>query len=395
MPRPREGSVYWSEKRNSWIAQLDWIDHQGNRRQRKRQVGNKTEGNNLTKKWRRELEEQGEAYLDAERMTFKELAEKYEKVKLVPAEYRDGKKVKGMRDCERERWRLKNLIEYFGKRRIRAITYADIEEYRSERLSTKTILTKKERSIGDVHRSLARLRAIFTYAVQKEWLNRNPFSKGDPLISMALEVPRERVLSTEEQRKILQACQTKQRRHVYPIVLTALDSGCRRGELLKLIWRDVDLEKGAITVLAENAKTNKRRVIDLELITTTELRKLAKDSGGFADDLVFGIKSNFDAAWHAAMDEAGVTGARFHDCRATAITNWLLRGMGVPFAMTRSGHSDPRIFMRYVRMAEEVREKQREHLREWDLAASLAELAGDDRGESSVEIAVERPELIN
>jgi integrase len=392
MPRPRQGSVTWNKKRKAWIARLDWQDADGHRKCRKRQVESKSEGNTLVRKWIRELEEQGEAYLDAERIIFKELAARYEEAKLIAPVYRDGKKVAGLRDWERERWRMKHLIEHFGRRRIRAITYADIEEYRNRRLETKTKLTKKERSIADVHRTLARLRAVFTYAVQKEWLIRNPFSKGEGLISLAHEVARERVLSTEEQRKILQACQTKHRRHVYPIVLIALDSGCRRGELLNLRWRDVDSEKGAITVVAQNAKTNRKRVIDLESITIAELRKLAKDSGGFPDELVFGVKSNFDFAWHAAMDEAGVTGARFHDCRATAITTWLLRGMTVPFAMGRSGHSDPRIFMRYVRMAEEVRQKQREQLREWELATSLAELA-DESAAITVEPA--RPELVN
>jgi integrase len=281
---------------------------------------------------------------------------------------------------------LKRLVKHFGKRRIRSITYADIEEYRNELLSTKTTLTKKDRSVADVHRALARLRSVFTYAVQKEWLTRNPFTKGEPLISMAQEVVRERVLSTDEQRKLLQACQTKQRRLIYPIILTALDSGCRRGELLKLKWRDVDLEKGAITVIATNAKTNRQRMIDLEPISMAELRKMAKDSGGFADDLVFGVKANFDGAWHAAMEEAKVTSARFHDLRATAITTWLLRGMSVPFAMNRSGHADPKIFMRYVRMCEEVQQKQRERLREWDLAASLAELTANGSGGSAISL---------
>jgi integrase len=381
MPRPREGSVTWNKKRKAWVARLDWQDADGKKHCRKRQVEGKSAGNTLVKKWIRDLEEQGEEYLDAERITFKELADKYEAVKLVQAEYRDGKKVSGMRDWERERWRLKILVKHFGKRRIRAITYADIEEYRNLRLATKTVLTEKERSIGDVHRFLARLRAVFTYAVQKEWLLRNPFSKGDALISMAQEVPRERVFSTDEQRKILQACQTKQRRHIYPIVLIALDSGCRRGELLKLTWRDVDLERGALIIIATNAKTNRQRVIDLEPITLAEIRKMAKDSGGFADDLVFGVKASFDFGWRAAMEEAKITGARFHDLRATAITTWLLRGMSVPFAMNRSGHADPKIFMRYVRMCEDIQKKQREQLREWDLAASLAELAEPERTE--------------
>jgi integrase len=241
-----------------------------------------------------------------------------------------------------------------------------------------------------VQRGLSLLGAVFTFAVENEWLKSHPFKNGKPLISMALEAPRERVFSTEEQRAILQNCQTTARRHIYPIVLVALDSGCRRGELLKLKWADVDLDRGTLAVLAENAKTNRKRAIDLEPITVEELRKMAKKSGGFADQLVFGVKATFQRAWHGALKDAKVKNAHFHDLRATAITTWLLRGMSMPFAMARSGHADPRTFMRYVRMAEEIREKQREQLREWDLASSLADLAGVD-----AEIGPEKTELIN
>ncbi|HEU0179423.1 MAG TPA: site-specific integrase [Blastocatellia bacterium] len=390
MGRPRQGSVYYNKARKTYIAQLDWTDDTGKRRQRKRQVENISAGNNLVKKWIREIDEHDVAYIDAERMTFKHLAEKYEATRLIEPQYRDGVKVAGLRSWEMQRWRLKHLIKIFGKRRIRSITYADIERYRNERLATPAKITKKQRGIADVQRGLSLLGAIFTFAVENEWLTGHPFKKGKPLISMAMEPPRERVFSTDEQRAILQNCQTTTRRHIYPIVLVALDSGCRRGELLNLKWADVDLDRGTLTVLAENAKTNRKRAIDLEPITVEQLRKMAKESGGFADQLVFGIKATFQRAWHVSLKDAKVENAHFHDLRATAITTWLLRGMSMPFAMARSGHADPRTFMRYVRMAEEIREKQREQLREWDLAASLAELAGGD-----VEIEPERSELVN
>ncbi|HEU0178687.1 MAG TPA: tyrosine-type recombinase/integrase [Blastocatellia bacterium] len=403
MPRPREGSVIWNKKRKAWVARLDWTDDDGREKCRKRQVENKSAGNILVKKWIRDLEEQGAAYLDAEAITFEQLADKYKEVRLVAPEYRDGRKVKGLRDWKGQRFRLGRLVERFGRRRIRSITFADIEKYRNDLISMPVIHWKKdgtaaktrERSIGDVHRMLALLRAVFTYAVQSEWLIRNPFTKGQGLISMAQEVARERVLSTDEQRKLLEACKNTDRRHIYPIILTALDSGCRRGELLKMKWADVDLNRGALTVMAMNAKTNRPRVIDLEPITLTELRRLARESGGFPDQLVFGLKSNFNRSWRTAMKEAKITGARFHDLRATAITTWLLRGLPMPFAMARSGHADPRTFMRYVRMVEEIREKQREQLREWELAASLTELAANGDGFSSADIQVERLEFIN
>jgi integrase len=376
------------------------VDENGNKKCRKQQVENKSAGLALVKKWIREIEEEGEEYFNAEKATFEQLAEKYRDQRLTAPEYRDGKKVSGLRDWEGARNRLKPLIQHFGKKRIRSIKYTDIEKYRNQRITTQVIFKKKDgtvvktkdRSIGDVHRSLALLKAVFTYAVENEWLTRNPFSKGKSLIAMAQEVPRERVLSTDEQRRLLQACQNDDRRHIYPLILTALDSGCRRGELLKLRWRDVDLEKGTLRVIATNAKTNRPRVIDLEAVTLAELKTLAKITGAFADELVFGIKTNFTRAWRSALKEAKITGARFHDLRATAITHWLVRGMQTAFAMQRSGHSDPRMFMRYVRMCEEIQQKQREQLREWELAAGLAELAAN---RSTIEAEPERSEMIH
>jgi len=85
------------------------------------------------------------------------------------------------------------------------------------------------------------------------------------------------------------------------------------------------------------------------------------------------------------MTKAKITDAKFQELHAMVITTWLLCGMSMPFAMARSGHADPRTFMRYVRMAEEICEKQRKQLREWELAASLAELASNGTGVSTTD----------
>src|SRR5262245_47759124 len=98
MARPREGSVNWNKKRKSWVARLDWVDEEGKRQCRKRQVENKSAGLQLVKTWIRDIEERGQVYLDAEKITFALLAEAYQEQRLIPAVYRDGKKVKGLRD---------------------------------------------------------------------------------------------------------------------------------------------------------------------------------------------------------------------------------------------------------------------------------------------------------
>ena len=393
MPRPRTGSVKWNKKREYWQARIDWVDENGKDHCRKRRVESKTEGSQIVKQWIRELEDQGSDYIHADRMTFEKLAQEYDKERLIPPVYKDGIKVMGLRDWRGQKSRLAGLVEYFGKKRIRSITAADLERYRNARLQTQTKLRKGERSVADVHRSLALLRTVLTFAVKSGWLIRNPFTMATNIIKTAQEVTRTRVYSTDEQRRLLQACQNPFRRHIYPLVLTALDSGARRNELLSLKWGAVDLAKGLLHITAENAKTNTARTIDLEAITVKELRELKAQAIGADDELVFGIKNNFRRAWESAMKEAKIEEGRFHDLRATAITTWLLRGMQTEFAMRRSGHTEPKTFQRYVRMCDEIRQKQRAQMREWELAASLTSLAIPQELVDLSEPA--RPELIN
>lgn len=393
MPRPRTGSVKWNKKRKYWEARLDWTDDNGSEHCRKRQVDSKTEGNHAVKQWIKELEEQGSDYVGADRMTFEQIAAEYEKERLIPPVYKDGVKVMGLRDWKGQKRRLASLVRYFGSKRIRTITATDLDRFRKARLQTPTEIKKRERSVADVNRGLALLRSVLTFAVKSGWLARNPFSMATGIISTAQEVTRDRVLSTDEQRRLLQACQAPMRRHIYPLVLTALDTGARSGELLKLQWRDLDTDKGLLHITAENAKTNVARTIDLEAITLTELRALKEISGGIPDERVFGIKNNFRRAWQSAMKEAGIEGARFHDLRATAITTWLLRGLQPQFAMRRSGHTEPKTFQRYVRICDEIRQKQRAQMSEWDLGASLTALASEPF--RAIEIEPDRPEMIN
>jgi integrase len=373
-------SVYKDEKLGRWIARIDWYDHSGKRDTRRHRVESQAEGKRLARQWENEIREQGLSYFESDQMTFADLAKQYEAARLQPAIYRDSKKVSGLRDYKGQRNRLRQLVEVFGQRIAREITTADIERYKRERLNEPTERRKGERSLADVNRNLSLLKTVFSFGIESGWLARNPVAKRG-LIAASQEVVRERALSLDEQRRLLEACSAEERAHIYPLVLCALDSGARKRELLTLEWTNVDLRQGTITVTAENAKTNKQRVIDLEPATMSELRRLKANSGS---DTVFGIK-NFRHAWESALKAASIEDARFHDLRATAITSWILRGMGTEMAMQKSGHTEFKTFMRYVRLSDEMRAKTREKLTEWELASALP----------AWETEPERPELIN
>lgn len=118
--------------------------------------------------------------------------------------------------------------------------------------------TTRQRSIATVNRELSLLRRIFNVAVENGWLLKNPFSTGKSLINPGDEKPRERILTKEEEQSLLAACDGP-RAHLKPIIIMALDTGIRRGEMLKLRWVDIDFENRIINTQALNTKTIRER----------------------------------------------------------------------------------------------------------------------------------------
>src|SRR5262245_42749796 len=108
----------------------------------------------------------------------------------------------------------------------------------------RTILTQG-RANGTVNRYLAVLSHAFTMAVKEwQWCEDNPVRK----VSKPKE-PRGRIrfLSDEERQRLLESCKASRNSYLYTVVVLALSTGARRGELLSLHWRDVDFKRGLLT----------------------------------------------------------------------------------------------------------------------------------------------------
>src|SRR5262249_5120466 len=120
-----------------------------------------------------------------------------------------------------------------GQYALSAITPALIVEYRDKLARTRENST--------VRRYLAVLSHAFTVAVQEwEWLNENPFHK----VSKPKE-PRGRVryLTHDERERLLEACRQSRNKYLHIVVVLALSTGGRRGELLNLRWADVNFKR--------------------------------------------------------------------------------------------------------------------------------------------------------
>jgi integrase len=185
------------------------------------------------------------------------------------------------------------------------------------------------------------------YAKQQKWILSSPFEEGASLISKADEIKRERVLSFDEENRLIEACKDR-RAHLRPLVITALDTAMRRGELFKLQWKDVDLEVQTITVTAMNSKTSKARIIAMTPRVHTELETLWSKSPKDSGCLVFGITDTVKRSFAGACETANIKGFRFHDLRHTAITRMVQAGITPMEVMKISGHTQMITFARYV-----------------------------------------------
>lgn len=371
MARERKGLIV--EKKGRIYARLTYTDSAGKRHDLTRRANTRTHARELIKTLMRELEENGERTIEGDHITFAELASIYAERKLIPARYVGERKVTGLRSVQPALTAMSALLGGFARLRIKSITHAEVERYKLARLDTPTI--RGERAIATVNRELELMRAMMRFAKREGWLMRSPFEMGEPLISKADETKRERVLSHDEERRLLEACllrdaNGRQRRlHLRALIICALDTALRKGEMLKLIWRDVNFATRIITIRAMNCKTARARTVAMTPRLYEELERLWRGAEFSLESSVFGIKDNVKNSFTAACKDAGIEGFRFHDCRHTAITRMVAAGVAPMEIMKVSGHTQITTFARYVNPTEQAVKKAAEALAAFNATA--------------------------
>jgi integrase len=284
-------------------------------------------------------------YLDVKRdytTTLKELLEKYNENHKHQIGFQNGKK-----------FYVENFKEYFGKdTRLSNIRYINLETYRNHlrrKLTPRGIL----RADASVNREMSCLHHIFTKAVEWEMMERSPFDKGKSL-SLKENNERIRYLNEEEIERLLAEC--KHRPHLYGIVVCALNTGMRRGEILSLKWS----QRRNGFIYLEKTKTKNRREIpindDLKEIFT-EIRK----EQGLSSEYVFIYQKRklrrIERAFNAAVIRAGIEDFRFHDLRHTFASHVIMRGGSIKDVQELLGHKTMKMTMRYAHLSQEHKKK--------------------------------------
>jgi integrase len=255
-------------------------------------------------------------------------------------------KPKNARDTVRHLQWWKDRLGKFG---IQRITPDLIAQCRQE-LAAGITYKGTKRSQATVNRYLAALSCVMSYGVREcGWLQNNPCLR----VTKFKESPgRDRIASQEECLSILQECRNSRNEHLLPIVLLAITTGMRQGEITNLTWDNIDLERGFITL--KDTKNGRPRTVSLvgEALQILRERYLARSQHS---PYLFPAKKRFGRisirkAWDEAIKRAGVTNLRFHDLRHTFATYAAESGASNLELAAAMGHETLQMLQRYTHM---------------------------------------------
>ena len=356
--------------KKTWTLRLTHIDELNQRTSRTWQYATKQDAKDDTENCKAELT----AYIESKGLglgdvkTFRQYAEYAKENFYQRAIIREGRTVAGVRSYQTAHILIDQLTEYFGDKLLAKFTKHDLEGYKIWRLEQgdlrgeKGKLDAKERnpiSLSAVNRGLRVLRHLLKEAHDAGLIGKN-VTRGSKAIDADAERARERTLTDAEEMRLLAAAVVSTKEltfkrntrglgvkksvtqeietgnpHLKAAILLGLDSGMRRGEIVHLDWKDIDLETGVIRILGTHTKTQKTRTVPLTDRTKAELRGLANFA---ASGKVFPV-NDFTRSWKTALRIAGIEGLNFHDLRRTFVTRLQTGGVSIGIAAELAGHS--------------------------------------------------------
>ena len=253
-------------------------------------------------------------------------------------------------------WSIDNvLVPEFGATPLDQLTTGHIRQLIGR-------CVKAGKAKATIKNYLAPLRAAYTQAVDDGVVSKNPAARLGKLLKDA-KTPGETMqpLTRQESDKLLQTAKTKAPR-IYGLLLCAVRTGLRQGELIGLQWGDIDLDARYLLVRRSVVrgreglpKSGKIRRVDmsrelciglktLRQIQETEAiangRTLRMDQPVFPSPMGFRWdKNNLDKQWRLALKASGIRTIRFHDLRHTFASQLIEQGAHPKYIQEQLGHA--------------------------------------------------------
>jgi len=253
----------------------------------------------------------------------------------------------------------KQLLDWWktrlGEYSLSHLTPARISQERDALLSENigTAEIERHRAPPTANRYLAALSKACTVAVKEwHWLQDNPVTRVQKEQESAGRV---RHLSATEKTALLTACGNSRMDALGLVVMLALTTGMRRGEIRGLRWSDIDLKRGSIVL--HKTKNRDRRAVPIVPQVLAMLGKHAQVRR-IDNDLVFPIGDDggtldFDHAFIDAVREAKIKDFRFHDLRHTAASYLAMSGATTAEIAAVLGHKTLAMVKRYAHLSDQ------------------------------------------
>lgn len=236
-----------------------------------------------------------------------------------------------------ETYRIGKLVAHpMSQRVLGSLRSKDFADYRNE-------LKKGGKTPSTIKKEISLISSVYEVA-RKEW---GFEALENPTRHISLDKvrnERSRRLGKQEEIDLSAELQKFSNKTLYPLVVFALETAMRRGEMLSLKWSDI---KGRVAHLADT-KNGDSRDVPLSPRAMEILVSLPRASD---DDLVFPIAERTLAqGFQSCCTKAGIEDFKFHDLRHEATSRLFEKGFGVMEVQVFTGHKTLQMLMRYTHL---------------------------------------------
>ena len=271
---------------------------------------------------------------------------------------------------------LDSNFKQFYDKRLSDITAWDIQKWRTE---------KSNLAASTINRRVTTLKAVLNKAVEWDVIPVNPLNKIKPI--RVDRSSRVRYLSSEEEVSLLEALDHREADirkgrmsgndwrevrgyktlpaldaafadYLKPMVILALNTGLRRGELFNLSWKDIDLDKRQLTVEGSTSKSGQTRHIPLNREAHEVLADWEKQSDGvivFPSPVTGERFDNIKRSWEGLRERAELEEFVFHDLRHTFASKLAMAGQDLYVIKELLGHSTVQMTEKYAHLSPELK----------------------------------------
>ena len=262
--------------------------------------------------------------------TFRELTEKY-------LNWCNGRQ----RSYEVKRYVINILLKTYADYMLNDFGNQEIEQLQTDYLS-------KDYKPAYINKIVAILKHMFSKAYDWEMITEDTLRKIRKAKSVKGENKRLRYLSLDECQTLIDACDP----HLKPIVITALNTGMRKGEILNLKWDNVDLRHGFI--LLDKTKNGERREIPINNTLKAVFQAITRRldiSHVFYDNATGKPYGDVKRSFNTACRRAGIKDFHFHDLRHTFASHLVMAGVDITTVKELLGHKTLTMTLRYTHLA--------------------------------------------